>query len=202
MDIDIFPIKIKKVIIVPTQEEDANFLNYLNYIFTQCSENFWVGESGLSTGQHGLNLHNDQKSYLLFKQISDAVQIYWNDLGYAKNAKIFLNSSWANKHTKNDTTKEHSHSDGFYGNNHISGVYYFRKPKYDANIQVCDPLDYIKRLCPYENMFGIETISQEIECSQYDLLLFPSWLRHKVNCYETDFDRIAVSFNYVGVFPL
>jgi uncharacterized protein (TIGR02466 family) len=202
MDINLFPIVIKKSKLVPSDIQKDSLQSLLDQIFTLCKKNSWVGESGFSTGEHGLNLHMNESTNWLFDFISNEVQIYWNDLGYANNAKIFLVSSWANKHSQNDTTQEHSHSDGFYGSNHISGVYYFKKPKYEANIELCDPLDYIKRLCPYNNMFGIETISQEIECEQYDLLLFPSWVRHKVSKQISTKERIAISFNYRGVFPL
>jgi len=198
MDIDLFPIKVRKGIIKPSEEQETKTYNTLVSLFYQCTENSWVGESGKSTGELNLSLHEQPSLNWLFDALHKEVLNFWNDIGYRQNANIFLLNSWANIHTKNDTTAEHSHSDGSYGDNHISGVYYFRKPKNDGHIMFCDPLDYIRRLSPYENMFGIETISEAVVADQYEFILFPSWLRHKVTKYQIDKSRIAISFNYRG----
>lgn len=199
MDIDLFPTTIRKGNIIPTEEQDTESYKYLSSIFSDCDINSWVGESGVSTGQFGLDLHNSNSLSWLFNNLHQEVLNFWNACGYRNNCQIYLISSWANLHTKDDTTLEHSHSDGSYGNNHISGVYYFRKPINDGHISFCDPLDYIRRLCPYDTMFGIDTINQKVQASQYEYILFPSWMRHKVDKYQTDEERIAISFNYRGV---
>ena len=111
---------------------------------------------------------------------------------------VTLRDSWANLHYAKDTTAEHSHSDGWSGNTHISGVYYLRKPSQEGHIHMCDPMDYVKRLTPMKEMYGIETISQEVECQQYDFILFPSWARHRVPSFTVNEERIAISFNYIG----
>ena len=75
---------------------------------------------------------------------------FWvNVLNYRRVAYIEPTHSWANKHFAMDTTAEHSHRDGWYGNSEISVVYYFRKHRAASNIVFCDPLDYIKRMTPY-----------------------------------------------------
>lgn len=198
MDIDLFPTKIRKGIITPSQQQDTETYETLNSLFNNCTLNSWTGESGKSTGELNLTLHEHPSLAWMFDFLHGEVLNFWNDIGYRRNARIFLLNSWANFHTKDDTTIEHSHSDGSYGDNHISGVYYFRKPKNDGHIHFCDPLDYIRRLCPYENMFGVETISEPVVADQYEFILFPSWMRHKVNTYNTNEDRIAISFNYRG----
>ena len=53
---------------------------------------------------------------------------FWvNVLSYRRVSYIEPTHSWANKHFAMDTTAEHSHRDGWYGNSEISVVYYFRK---------------------------------------------------------------------------
>lgn len=196
--IDLFPTTIKKGAIYPSEEDDRISYDFLSRLFSECDKNSWTGETGLSTGQHNLTLYEHEELKWFYNRLHGYVQQYWNSLGYRKNCKIFLVSSWANHHQQNDTTAEHSHSDGAYGGNHISGVYYFRKPETDGHITFCDPIDYIRRLCPYERMFGIDTIGQQVLAEQYEFILFPSWMRHRVERYNTQKERIAISFNYRG----
>ena len=121
---------------------------------------------------------------------------YWNSLDYIP-ANITVQSCWANLHYSNDVTEEHSHCDGFRGANILSGVYYLRKPT-EANIRFINPLEYILRMTPYNTMQGIKSISTEVECSEGDFLVWPSWLKHRVEPSEYDGERIAISFNFSG----
>ena len=95
------------------------------------------------------------------------------------------------------TTVEHSHQDGWWGSCQISCVYYFRKPKGSSNIKFCNPNDYILRNQPYAMMKGIHTIASEFPAEQYEYIIFPSWVRHRVDP-STVGPRIAMSFNFEG----
>lgn len=196
--IDLFPIKIFKGSVVPTENQRNETSNSLDQLFLRCDKNYWTGESGYSTGQHNIELYNDVDLSWFFQEIHSDVIKYWNELNYQP-MNIVVSSCWANLHKKGDTTKEHSHSDGFYGSNIISGVYYFKKPNGIGNIKFCNPLDYLIRMTPYKTMEGIDTISSEVQTDQYDYILFPSWLRHRVDDHPSEEDRIAISFNYRGI---
>lgn len=195
--IEIFPIKIWKGSLKPSQDQYNKTIQELKKYFNSCNKNFWTGESGYSTGEIDLNLHQHIDLSWLFNGIYPDLISYWEQLNYM-NMNIILDSCWANLHLHGDETREHSHNDGFYGANIISGVYYLKKPVNDANIKFCNPLDYIIRMTPYKNMKGIDTISEEIVSSQYDYILFPSWLRHRVENQVSKEERIAISFNYRG----
>lgn len=197
--IKLFPIHIYKASIVPTEEQDLATLNKLYELFSQCNDNVWPGESNRSTGELGFDLHHSKEFDWITTPLMNYVHDYWfNGLEYAP-LNITLRDSWANVHRIGDTTKEHSHSDGYRGNCHVSAVYYFRKPKDCGHIEFCDPLDYIKRLTPYNSLKGIDLLSTEVKADQYDVLVFPSWLRHRVPPHPVQEERIAISFNYIGL---
>lgn len=196
--IKLFPIHVYKGTINPTADQDTETLNLLNDLFFRCKKNKWPGESNLSTGELNLNLHEYEELNWLTIPLKNYVMDYWfNGLNYCS-LNVYLRDSWANLHGYGDTTIEHSHSDGYHGNCHVSAVYYFRKPKDCGHILFCDPLDYIKRLTPYNQLKGNELISSEVKAEQYDFILFPSWLRHRVPPHPSVEERIALSFNYIG----
>ena len=197
MIIDLFPLSIYKGTLIPSDKQDAEMYEFLMKKFSESENGVWSGESGKTTGSNGLWLHHDEQFHWLFDSLAEHIISYWNQLNYADFA-VTLRDSWANLHYAKDTTDEHSHSDGYCGNTHISGVYYLRKPSQEGHIHMCDPMDYVKRLTPVKEMYGIKTISQEIECQQYDFILFPSWVRHRVPSFIVDEERIAISFNYIG----
>ena len=197
--IKLFPINIYKASIIPSKEEDTITSKKLDEMFSACKENNWPGESNLSTGELNLKLHDLEEFKWITSKLVNFVHDYWfNGLEYAP-LNITLRDSWANLHGYGDTTAEHSHSDGHMGNCHVSAVYYFRKPKDSSHIRFCDPLDYVKRLTPYNQLKGIDLISTEVKTEQYDLLIFPSWLRHKVLAQTLETQRIALSFNFIGL---
>jgi uncharacterized protein (TIGR02466 family) len=196
--IKLFPIHLYKGTIIPSSEDEINSSNKLSELFKKCDVNYWPGESNKSTGQLNLDLHSLKEFDWLTNSLLPYVRDYWNNgLEYAP-MNICLRDSWANIHGYGDTTAEHSHSDGYHGNCHVSAVYYFKKPKDCGHIMFCDPLDYIKRLTPYRNLKGIELLSNEVKAEQYDFILFPSWIRHKVPPHPVKEERISLSFNYIG----
>lgn len=198
--INLFPIQIYKSKIIPSEKDYKISIDYLNEVFSRCKKNCWSGESGFSTGEYGLNLHSHKEFEWLFRSLYDHVFSYWNFLQYTPHASLRLNHSWANIHEYGESTKEHSHSDGYHGYNHISGVFYLKKTELESSIYFCNPLDYIHRLQPTEKLNGDDIISSPLETEQFDFILFPSWLRHKVPPSQSSNSRIAISFNYVGIF--
>jgi uncharacterized protein (TIGR02466 family) len=197
---NLFPVPIYKGSLKPSEEQDKNTNHLLTSLFNNCQRNNWNGESGLSTGQDGLlDIHKHEEIKWLVDGLYEFLLDYWfNGLKYAQPNFFSLQHGWANLHTINDTTVEHSHSDGYFGNSHVSAAYYFRKPKNCGHIHFCDPLDYIRRLTPQSKLVGLDLISTEVAAEQYDFILFPSWLRHKVPPHPVEEERIVFSFNYVG----
>lgn len=198
--VGLFSIPVYKNQIVPTKEQIEVCDSYFDSIFKFAEENSWPGESGKTTGSYSLNLHDLPEFKWLFNSLTPHLNDYWwRVLNYHQTLIPQVVGSWANCHVKNQSTECHSHTDGYDGLNHISGVFYYKKLEEESNIHFINPLDSLLRCQPYNTMQGIEEISISIPTKQYDVLLFPSWLRHRVpgNIFESE--RIAISFNCRGV---
>jgi uncharacterized protein (TIGR02466 family) len=191
--INLFPVQIYKGHI---EQKDNILYDQVKEFLEGTTKDLWTGESGWSTGEKSLALWEHVNLDSLFQTMMPFVYEYWNSLDYIP-ANITVQSCWANLHNSNDVTEEHSHCDGFRGANILSGVYYLRKPT-EANIRFINPLEYILRMTPYNTMQGIKSISTEVECSEGDFLVWPSWLKHRVEPSEYDGERIAISFNFSG----
>ena len=184
--------------IIPSEYDEAATEDLLNRLFLNKKLGEFEGETGLSTGPQDLTLHEKEQMKWLMKPLTYAARDYWvNILGYKKMMAIDCHDGWANKHFAGDSTVEHSHNDGWWGKCQVSCVYYFKKPSGSSNIRFCNPLDYILRMQPYGGMKGTSTISTEFPAEEYEYILFPSWVRHRVEPSRVG-PRIAMSFNYYG----
>ena len=95
-------------------------------LWSGLSKNVWSGESGFSTAQCDLQLHDSSVEVCdIIEALFPHVIEYWNTLGYAP-AQIRPTASWANWHEAGDHTSEHSHCDGT-SQTHIASVYYIAK---------------------------------------------------------------------------
>ena len=169
-------------------------LEELESMYKECTPGAWASETGVSTGELGMNLH--QRSPLMEDLITgmmDAVVEYWDQhLGYAP-AEIQPTASWSNLHGRGDYTGEHSHCNGRLGC-HIASVYYLQKDE-GGDICLCDPLDYIRRLTPLQKDNGDAIISEPVAARTGDFLLFPGWIRHKTNRATNKRQAISINFN-------
>ena len=162
-------------------------------LWSGLSKNVWSGESGFSTAQCDLQLHDSSVEVCdIIEALFPHVIEYWNTLGYAP-AQIEPTSCWSNWHTYNDFTGEHSHSSGKFGC-HIASVYYLEKDE-GGDICLCDPLDYIRRLTPLQKDWREPIISEPVPTRTGDFLLFPGWVRHKTNRATNNRQAISINFN-------
>ena len=185
--IDLFPIRIFH----GNLSQDFNIPSNL---WDGCHEGAWSGETGQSTGEVDVFLHEREDSVRnLIDALFPSVLEYWEHLGYAP-ADIQPVSSWANNHRSGDYTREHSHSDGI-RQSHISAVYYIEKCD-GGDIEFVNPLDYIHRLTPRVGEVGDMLLSESVRTETWDFLLFPGWLRHRTQ--PTLHPRKAISINFTG----
>jgi uncharacterized protein (TIGR02466 family) len=98
-----------------------------------------------------------------------------------------VTQSWCNKHTRGGYTAEHSHNFSTF-----IAACYIKCPPDSGNIEFKDPLEYhksswpvIPELCSY----------QEIPVTTNDVIIFPGWLKHRVQPSRTDEERIVMTFN-------
>jgi len=197
-NIDLFAISIHKSKIILPEDQRLTCIETVYDICEQPPKYFFPGEDGQSTGSRDLTLHGRPQFASLFLQIQERVQTYWNELIYTTALTPTIISSWANVHRKDNWTMQHCHNDGHWGSSHISGAYYLHKNINESDIEFVDPLDTIHRLTPKQNMIGIHSKATSFETETGTLLLWPSWLSHRVDKNKFDEPRIAISFNYKG----
>ena len=166
----------------------------LTSMYKDCNRGVWASETGVSTGELGMFLHEVSPLLQdLIESMMDTVVEYWDQhLGYAP-AEIRPTASWSNLHTRGDYTGEHSHCNGRLGC-HIASVYYLQKDE-GGDICLCDPLDYIRRLTPLQKDNGDAIISEPVPTRTGDFLLFPGWVRHRTNRATNKRQAISINFN-------
>jgi uncharacterized protein (TIGR02466 family) len=201
-NLNLFPILVQKYKIEPSQEEYQVFDTYLNALFNRATEDAWALETGKSTGEYNLFLHERPESQWLMPKVFECVYHYWSALHYRTGAKIECTSAWANSHKFGQVTGEHSHCGGAV-RAHISAAYYFKKPALSGNIEFVDPLEYIHKMTPIHEYseytpVGISHMYTEVDASQFELVLFPSWLKHRTQTSQTNDERVCVSMNFIG----
>ncbi|CAB4125939.1 Conserved hypothetical protein CHP02466 [uncultured Caudovirales phage] len=196
--VNLFAIPVFKFKVVPTDIEYSELTKALDMIFERSTEGKWASETGKSSAEHHLFLHNIQEMQWLLTITAARVHKVWAELNYANGKNITCPASWANLHKPGQVTGEHSHCSGA-EKSHLSAVYYFKKPADSGNIEFRDPLDYIHSLTPKKD-YVLETYAaySEVKAEEFDLLVFPSWLKHRSQVNRSQDNRIAISMNFIG----
>ena len=106
-------------------------------------------------------------------------------------SKVRMTEMWAIINKKNNLNTAHTHP-----NNFLSSAYYVKAPKDCGTIKFINPNSVAKERFPkLENKTEFNQNGIEINPSEGDLLIFPSYLMHAVNRNLSNDDRIVISFN-------
>lgn len=127
----------------------------------------------------------DTTKELIFKYVNK----YLKDAQQPVTDELYIQSSWLNTFDKDQNIGLHEHG---YQPNTVSGVYYHKAAKDSGMISFKSPNPFV--------------ISFPHRCDQYSnivkvppepgmIILFPSWLLHKVEPNRSDNERISLSFN-------
>lgn len=102
-----------------------------------------------------------------------------------------LTGCWANISPPGDGHTPHTHP-----NNYLSGVYYVQTQKGADTISFDDPRPQTNIIAPLTSEITDENAGQiHITTKNGLLLLFPSWLQHRVPRNESNQARISIAFN-------
>jgi len=115
----------------------------------------------------------------VFEPIKDAYQF--------TDRQSNVTNSWFNKHQRGGYTSEHLHS-----NTTFVVTSYISLPQNSGYIEFKDPLEYHKTAWP---IYPEESSYIVVPCETNDVLIFPGWLKHRVQPNNTDTDRIVMTFN-------
>jgi uncharacterized protein (TIGR02466 family) len=117
---------------------------------------------------------------------------YTNTMRSNFDKTLFLQTSWINITKDGQYQNSHQHKDAV-----ISGVYYYQTTGNDGDLVFETPNPYIDlELFPYGYMCN-KTISYTPRAGK--LILFPGWLKHRVEPNVTKDPRISISFNFLSI---
>jgi uncharacterized protein (TIGR02466 family) len=115
------------------------------------------------------------------------------------NCDFTISTSWMTKCEKGESSHLHSHANCFW-----SGVYYYGE-EYDGSSSLAfeNPLtnyirDYGFSLYP-EVSTRYNKMTEEIIPHKNGLVLFPSYLKHKILKHDNDIPRYSLAFNIVPI---
>jgi uncharacterized protein (TIGR02466 family) len=116
---------------------------------------------------------------------------YLSALKYRPTLELRLQCCWASTLLGKDRLEMHQHANSF-----LSGTFYLDVDASAQPIRFWDPRPQARTLdLPVEAELRINRQYYEIEASNGRLVLFPSWLAHRVRASMSDVPRISVSFN-------
>lgn len=126
----------------------------------------------------------------LYNYIETHVKKYIELSGARQHKEIFMAHSWVNVTEFGQGQASHQHEDSV-----ISGVYYYQTSGNDGDLVLENPNPFVMiEAFP----FGQKVANISIHTPAVGkLLLFPGWLRHRVNTNQTNNSRISISFNYL-----
>jgi len=156
-----------------------------------------IVNSGMRKNTGNTNSHNNYifngKLKNLKQFCEQQLNVYIKEIINPKEKlELYITQSWLNITKPGEYHHQHSHQ-----NSIISGVFYITTEK-DDKITFIDPNAKVKELIIFEqkelNLFN--STSWFFPSVTNELILFPSWLDHKVGVNEkATTDRISISFN-------
>jgi hypothetical protein len=103
-----------------------------------------------------------------------------------------MTNCWASVYRKGDYHRTHNHPMSAF-----SGVYCVRTPELtlpDGTLDFHDPRPQVNYYQPIVPLFGDDLRSVSLRAG--DLVIFPGWLKHSVNPFFVDGERITISINF------
>ena len=163
--------------------DELKHINTLDWIKQNSNENFKSKDTYLLDHEQFKNIKN-----FIYESLNKFTKnVFQSD------QRLVVTQCWLNKNPKGSKHHEHVHP-----NSIISGVFYFRQdPKlppisFSKSIQSAIKLDPKK----YNNL-NSETFL--LPCTDGELILFPSNLKHSVPTNQGDEPRISMSFNTFSI---
>lgn len=162
-------------------------------------ENFWQRDNDTAKttfkSQVETNIIKSKNLFKTEKFIVHEAEKYLNSTkNFVEENSVSIENSWMNLFNENDSIGWHDHG---YQPNTCSGVFYLSAPIDCGKILFKSPNPYT---ITFPNRS--DNYSNIISCAVRDnmLILFPSWLSHKVEPNRTKEIRISLSFNISFVY--
>jgi uncharacterized protein (TIGR02466 family) len=180
----IFPVTVYKTRINPNFNKKQNLIinNYLKKLKKNEGNKLSIDSYVLENKY----LKNFKNQLLFF--VKDYI---FNVMKYQSTIKPYVTQSWFNITNNNEYHHKHSHPNSF-----ISGVFYLNADFNYDKIHTYKPLTKTHSLDPTLQEINYYNSSEWIfSVGTYDLILFPSYLEHRVDFKQGDNTRISLAFN-------
>jgi uncharacterized protein (TIGR02466 family) len=165
------------------QQEISNKINAIE----DQSCNTWAEKINTTFDDDKNDIYFFQLKHLQ-KFIIEHVNLYAEHCGYNGYTPV-ISKSWTNFNNPNDFQFSHSHDND---KAIISGTYYYKTNQNDGDI-VFETPNILMEAKKFPSRSSFDTVQYSPEIGK--LLLFPSWLKHKVQPNQTQDTRISISFN-------
>jgi uncharacterized protein (TIGR02466 family) len=150
-------------------------------------------ESKLGTPQHQTDdrLHERAELAGMIAFFQRCAADYMGVLSYRSTLELRLQCCWASTLVQADRFEMHQHANSF-----LSGAFYLEVNAAAEPIRFRDPRPQARTLdIPADTELRINRRYYEVDASNGQLVLFPSWLEHRVRASYSDASRTSVSFN-------
>lgn len=139
-----------------------------------------------------LQAPNDQVTTLV-GAITERLTIFKSQIGYDKDAKVFMNNIWININQKCSFNRPHIHPGATF-----SGVYYVKCNKNSGDLVLKHPSmaqQYSLKEEAISEFTDFSASSWAVFPEEGKLVMFPSWLEHYVEPNTSNEERISIAFN-------
>lgn len=178
------------------QNRDDDFNHHLNELEEKIEKSDLLFDS--SSYEHGYtsyfnnnNLQSLSETRNLCLHIVSNCRQYMKQLGYADDIEFGITSLWVSKQCQGAEHQLHNHRMSF-----ISGTYYSLANDNCARLMFQSPLEHLKMNWPVSDFDSLYNRDDEyILPKTGTIVLFPSFLNHRVEEHKSTDNRIAWSFN-------
>jgi uncharacterized protein (TIGR02466 family) len=173
---------------VTVSEDLSNLEKVKDFVYTDITsdESF----NSFKTEDNQLLLNFPKEKEILLSYFNN----FKNDVLALKDNEFAISSSWATRVEPNGFCQSHDHKNSYY-----SGVLYLDSVSAGGEILFQNPVPTGSFLLnPVEwNSFNFETY--QLTAKKNLLLLFPSYLKHRINKYLGTESRYSIAFNIVPI---
>ena len=196
---NIFPIFPQIVALDSVENVDIKLIEKYCYDLCKTDKSSVVSNRGENSYQSS-SLHpkfelNDEM-IKLSKEVENKSSEVSNNIGF--NSKVKIINYWANVNRKHCYNIDHAHQGSL-----LSAVFYVKVSKNSGRITFSNPNALLmesylhgKNLnVNYDSVYYALSSIFTMEPKENSLIIFPSWLTHRVEPNGSDEDRISISFN-------
>lgn len=121
--------------------------------------------------------------------LKNKIAYVWEEYEFKMKNHSSIQESWFNIHLNTGTTLEHYHN-----NTLLIVVCYLQLPEGSGYIEFRDPLEYHWGNTP---IVPEEKTWKKLPCKTNDVLIFPGWIRHRVEENCTLEKRVVLTYNII-----